>query len=53
VSTIDGYVHPAFAAVAEQFRRLHARPLNGGGALAVQLRGEPMLDVWSGYRGPQ
>jgi len=49
VSTIDGYVHPAFASVAEQFRRLHAKPGSGGGSLAVQLRDEPMLDVWSGF----
>lgn len=49
VQTIDGYVHPAFAAVAERFRRLFGKPGTGGGALAVTLRGEPMVDVWAGH----
>lgn len=49
VSTIDGYVHPAFADVAERFRRMFRKPGTGGGALAVRLRGEPMIDVWAGF----
>jgi CubicO group peptidase (beta-lactamase class C family) len=48
MSTIDGYVHPAFAEVAEKFRRLFRKPGSGGGALAVRLRGEPMVDIWAG-----
>ena len=47
--TIDGYVHPAFAGVAERFRRLHERRGSGGGALAVRLRDEVMVDIWGGH----
>ena len=46
----DGEVHPAFLDVAEDFRRLFRRPGSGGGALAVRLRGESVLDVWAGTR---
>lgn len=49
MSTIDGYVHPAFADVAERFRRMYRRPGSGGGALAVRMRGETMIDVWAGF----
>ena len=49
MSTIDGYVHPAFADVAERFRRMYRGPGSGGGALAVRLRDEVMVDVWAGY----
>lgn len=49
MSIIDGYVHPAFADVAERFRRMFRRSGSGGGALAVRLRGEPMVDVWAGH----
>lgn len=49
MSSIDGYVHPAFADVAERFRRMYARSGSGGGALAVRLRGETMVDIWGGY----
>lgn len=49
MSTIDGYVHPAFADVAERFRRMYRKPGTGGGALAVRLRGETMVDVWAGF----
>jgi CubicO group peptidase (beta-lactamase class C family) len=49
VSTIDGYVHPAFADVAERFRRMFRKPGGGGGALAVRLRDETMVDVWAGF----
>ena len=49
MSTIDGYVHPAFADVAERFRRMYRRPGSGGGALAVRMRDEVMVDVWAGF----
>lgn len=49
MSTIDGYVHPAFADVAERFRRMFRRPGSGGGALAVRMRDEVMVDVWAGF----
>lgn len=47
---IDGDIHPAFIDVAESFRRLFRRPGDGGGALAVRVRGETVLDVWAGTR---
>ena len=50
--TIDGFVHPAFAPVAERFARDFRKPGSGGGALAVLLHGEPMVDVWSGFADP-
>lgn len=43
-------MQPAFLDVAEQFRRLFRRPGSGGGALAVMLDGEPVVDVWAGTR---
>ncbi len=46
----DGDVHPAFLDVAEQLRRLFRKPGSGGGALAVRLHGEPVLDIWAGTR---
>lgn len=49
MSAIDGYVHPAFADVAERFRRMYRRSGSGGGALAVRMRDETMIDVWAGY----
>jgi CubicO group peptidase (beta-lactamase class C family) len=36
--------------VAEQFRRLFRRAGSGGGALAVRVHGEPVVDVWAGSR---
>lgn len=49
MSTIDGYVHPAYAGVAERFRGLFDNPGSGGGALAIRLRGEVMVDIWGGH----
>lgn len=49
MSTIDGYVHPAFADVAERFRRMYRKPGSGGGALAVRMRGDVMVDIWAGF----
>lgn len=50
--TIDGFVHPAFAAVAERFARQFRKPGSGGGALAIRMRGETMVDVWGGFADP-
>jgi len=46
----QGFVHPGFAAVATEF--VHQIPEDGrsGAALAVYLRGEPVLDIWAGRR---
>jgi len=50
--TIDGFVHPAFAVVADRFARQFRKPGSGGGALALRLRGETLVDVWGGFADP-
>ncbi len=42
---IDERFHPLVA----HFEGLHRKPRDGGGALAVHLHGEPVVDVWGGY----
>ena len=42
-------VDPRFGQLAGQFFRLFERPSSGGGALAVYLGGEPVVDIWSGW----
>lgn len=42
-------IDPRFSAVARAFEALYRKPRDGGGALAVYLHGEPVLDVWSGF----
>jgi len=49
---INGHVHPAFADLVRRFERMYDQPEQGGGALAVYLHGEPVVDVWSGWRDP-
>ena len=44
---VSGTTAPAFAPVASAFGRLVARG-PGGGALAVRLRGETVVDLWTG-----
>lgn len=50
--SIDGFVHPAFAVVADRFARQFRKPGSGGGALTVRLRGQTMVDVWGGFADP-
>ncbi len=50
---IDGYVHPAFGKLADQFRKLFTSPGDGGGALAAYQEGEKVLDIWAGYADGQ
>ena len=45
-------VDPRFGQLAGQFFRLFERPSSGGGALAVYLGGEPVVDIWSGWATP-
>jgi CubicO group peptidase (beta-lactamase class C family) len=45
-------VAPTFAPLADQFFGLFNRTPDGGGALAVYLHGEPVLDIWSGWSTP-
>nr|WP_254923055.1 serine hydrolase domain-containing protein [Rhodococcus sp. OK302] len=42
-------VDPRFGQLAGQFFRLFERPSSGGGALAVYLGGEPVVDIWAGW----
>jgi CubicO group peptidase (beta-lactamase class C family) len=44
---IDGSTAPGFGPVADVFGRLVGRG-HGGGALAVRLRGETVVDLWTG-----
>src|SRR2546426_5316435 len=47
-NSVRGTVHPDFAALAEVFRRQIERARQGGAALCVYHRGEPVLDLWGG-----
>lgn len=42
-------VDDRFTAVAAKFFSIFRRPRAGGGAFAVFLDGEPVLDIWSGW----
>ena len=42
-------VDPRFGELAGQFFRLFGQPSDGGGALALYLHGEPVVDIWSGW----
>ncbi|NNH74099.1 beta-lactamase family protein [Nocardia uniformis] len=42
-------VDDRFTAVAAKFFSIFRRPRAGGGALAVYLDGEPVLDIWAGW----
>lgn len=53
MNTVDGYVHPAFAEVAERFQRLFRKPGSGGGALAIRLRDQQVVDLWAGSIDPE
>jgi len=46
---IQGAADPSFACTLRAFSRLFPGRRYGGGALAVYLHGEPVLDVWTGY----
>jgi CubicO group peptidase (beta-lactamase class C family) len=45
---LQGHLEPIFAPLAHAFARRYARPRSAGGALAVYLRGEPVVDIWAG-----
>ena len=47
---IDGLVHPDFVDVAVRFTGLFRHRDTGGAALAVRHHGEPVVDIWGGYR---
>ncbi|WP_327114902.1 beta-lactamase family protein [Nocardia sp. NBC_01730] len=47
------FVDRRFARLVTEFDRLFRRPSDGGGALAVYLHGEPVVDVWAGFAHPE
>lgn len=46
---VQGSADRRFRPLVQRFARIYRRPSNGGGALAVYWRGEPVVDVWAGY----
>jgi CubicO group peptidase (beta-lactamase class C family) len=53
---VHGEADPAFACAVRSFAGLFPHRRLGGGALAVYLHGEPVVDVWTGWadrRGTQ
>lgn len=45
---VGGTADPRFAAVVRAFARAYVPQRGSGGALAVYLRGEPIVDIWAG-----
>jgi CubicO group peptidase (beta-lactamase class C family) len=53
---VHGAADPNFSCAVRAFSKMFGHPRFGGGALAVYLHGEPVVDVWAGYadrRGQQ
>ncbi len=46
---IEGTLEPAFAAVVHRFEKLFGKLENGGGALAMYVDGQKVVDVWAGF----
>ncbi len=46
---VQGAADPNFACTVRAFSQLFPGRRFGGGALAVYLHGEPVVDVWTGY----
>src|SRR4051812_16564142 len=44
------HIDPRFQQVANRFFECFRSTANGGGAAAAYLHGEPILDVWAGWR---
>jgi CubicO group peptidase (beta-lactamase class C family) len=49
---MEGYAHPGFEAVQETFRKQLERT-DGGAAVTIFHRGEPVVDLWGGARTPE
>lgn len=47
---LDGHLHPDFAAVADELRRILPKRGPGGAAACVYHRGEKVVDIWGGSR---
>jgi CubicO group peptidase (beta-lactamase class C family) len=46
---VQGHADRRFRPLVQRFAGMFRRPANGGGALAVYWRGQPVVDVWTGY----
>ena len=46
---VQGNAQRRFRPLVQRFANLYRRPSHGGGALAVYLDGEPVVDVWTGF----
>jgi CubicO group peptidase (beta-lactamase class C family) len=46
---VRGSADRRFKPLVQRFASMYRRPSQGGGALAVYWRGEPVVDVWTGY----
>lgn len=46
---VSGAADPNFACAVRSFAAMFPHPRLGGGALSVYLRGEPVVDVWTGW----
>ena len=46
---VRGAADPSFALAVRSFAMLFPHPRTGGGALAVYLDGQPVVDVWTGW----
>ena len=46
---VQGAADPGFACAVGSFAKLFTHPRFGGGALAVYLDGQPVVDVWAGW----
>lgn len=46
---VQGAADPSFACAVRAFSSLFPHPRFGGGALAVYLDGQPVVDVWTGW----
>jgi CubicO group peptidase (beta-lactamase class C family) len=46
---VQGAADPRFSCAVQTFARLFPGPRFGGGALAVYVDGEPVVDVWTGW----
>ncbi|MEU8132844.1 serine hydrolase domain-containing protein [Streptodolium elevatio] len=51
-ATVQGFAAPEFDAVAREFRANFAVRGEVGAALAVQVRGRPVVDMWGGLAAP-
>lgn len=46
---VQGKADRRFRPLVQRFADIFRKPSHGGGALAVYWRGEPVVDVWTGY----